>query len=59
MTLKIGSFRKNGDYAFSFGTTCEDLDLDSEYLRAGLKCWKEIRCVGQQNVEAMRSIKLR
>ena len=51
-------FRKNDDYAFSFETICEALGLDSEYLRAGLKRWKEIRCVGQQNVEAMRSIKL-
>ncbi|HEX7230643.1 MAG TPA: hypothetical protein VF452_09635 [Candidatus Binatia bacterium] len=51
-------FRKNDDYAFSFETICEALGLDSEYLRAGLRRWKEIRCVGQQSVEAMRSKKL-
>ena len=41
-------FRKNDEYAFSFETICEALGLDSEYLRAGLKRWKEIRCVGQR-----------
>jgi hypothetical protein len=48
-------FRKNDDYAFSFVTICEALGLDSEYLRAGLKRWKEIRCVGYHDVNGIKA----
>lgn len=34
-------WERDGDWPFSFESICEALDLNPEYLRKGLLCWKE------------------
>jgi hypothetical protein len=34
---------KNNDWFFSFENICEGLDLEPDYVRQGLLCWKETK----------------
>src|SRR5262245_53431193 len=34
---------KNSDWFFSFENICEILELDPDYIRQGLLCWKEAK----------------
>jgi hypothetical protein len=34
---------KNSDWLLSFESVCEILQLDPDYLRQGLMCWKEVQ----------------
>lgn len=43
--------QKDPNWPFSFDNICQFLDIDPEYMRAGLRRWKEAKLAGTGKVE--------